>query len=378
MIPNRLHIVSFDIPFPPSYGGAIDVYYKLKDLSAAGIRITLHCFYKGDFRNPPELDALCRDVFYYPRKMNWRKAAGTAPFIIASRTNAELIERLAGDDAPILLEGMHTAAVLRAGRLKDRRILLRMHNVEWTYYEGLAANETAFWKRLYYRMEARRLERSAAVIGKADEILAISEPEQREISAHFRQCRYLPPFHGNNGVSSTAGKGRFALYHGNLGVSENRRVAEFLVGDVFGELDFPLKIAGSNAPEAWKARIMDRMAGSMEFISRPSDEQLHTLIRDAHIHVLPAVQPTGVKLKLLYALFCGRHCIVNPAMVQDSSLARLCHIAMDAEGFREKVNLLVPLEFTEQEIAIRKELLEDEFSDRKNADRLIRWIFPGR
>ncbi len=38
----HLHIIAFDIPFPPDYGGVIDVYYKIKTLSEAGVRIHLH------------------------------------------------------------------------------------------------------------------------------------------------------------------------------------------------------------------------------------------------------------------------------------------------------------------------------------------------
>ncbi|MCX6283192.1 MAG: mannosyltransferase, partial [Bacteroidetes bacterium] len=41
---QHLHIVSFDIPYPPDYGGVIDVYYKIKTLSEAGVKIHLHCF----------------------------------------------------------------------------------------------------------------------------------------------------------------------------------------------------------------------------------------------------------------------------------------------------------------------------------------------
>ena len=44
---KHLHIVSFDVPYPPDYGGAIDVYYKLKALHEEGIKIYLHCFEYG-------------------------------------------------------------------------------------------------------------------------------------------------------------------------------------------------------------------------------------------------------------------------------------------------------------------------------------------
>lgn len=33
---KRLHIISFNIPYPPNYGGVIDVFYKLEALSGNG------------------------------------------------------------------------------------------------------------------------------------------------------------------------------------------------------------------------------------------------------------------------------------------------------------------------------------------------------
>ena len=46
------------------------------------------------------------------------------------------------------------------------------------------------------------------------------------------------------------------------------------------------------------------------------ENTLQQLIQDAHIHVLPSFQQTGLKLKLLNALFKGRHCIVNDAEIE--------------------------------------------------------------
>ena len=41
---SELNIVSFDVPYPPDYGGAIDIYYKIATLNNLGIKIYLHCF----------------------------------------------------------------------------------------------------------------------------------------------------------------------------------------------------------------------------------------------------------------------------------------------------------------------------------------------
>jgi len=38
---KHLHIVSFDVPAPPSYGGVIDVYYKARALADLGVKVHL-------------------------------------------------------------------------------------------------------------------------------------------------------------------------------------------------------------------------------------------------------------------------------------------------------------------------------------------------
>ena len=46
---QRIHVVSLQVPFPPDYGGVIDIYYKLKALKDAGYEIWLHTFqYRRD------------------------------------------------------------------------------------------------------------------------------------------------------------------------------------------------------------------------------------------------------------------------------------------------------------------------------------------
>ena len=41
---NHLHVIAFDMPFPPNYGGSTDMYFKLVELQKFGINVTLHVF----------------------------------------------------------------------------------------------------------------------------------------------------------------------------------------------------------------------------------------------------------------------------------------------------------------------------------------------
>ena len=92
-----LHIVAFDIPYPPNYGGVIDVWYKLKALHANGINIILHCYeYPGRERSE-KLANYCKQVFYYPRLVGINSAISLKPYIVSSRRSNELIKNLLKD-----------------------------------------------------------------------------------------------------------------------------------------------------------------------------------------------------------------------------------------------------------------------------------------
>ena len=65
MTDNHLHIIAFDVPYPANYGGVIDVFYRVKALSEAGVKVHLHCFEYG--RGEQEILKRCHEVKYYKR-----------------------------------------------------------------------------------------------------------------------------------------------------------------------------------------------------------------------------------------------------------------------------------------------------------------------
>ena len=46
-----LHIITHDVPWPADYGGVVDLFYKMKTLHQAGVKIHLHCFVN---KRPPQ------------------------------------------------------------------------------------------------------------------------------------------------------------------------------------------------------------------------------------------------------------------------------------------------------------------------------------
>jgi hypothetical protein len=64
---KKIHIVSFDVPFPPDYGGIVDVYNRAKTLKEDGFHVVLHAFEYGRGRNH-DFTGICDEIHYYKRK----------------------------------------------------------------------------------------------------------------------------------------------------------------------------------------------------------------------------------------------------------------------------------------------------------------------
>ena len=351
----HLHIVSFNVPWPADYGGVIDIYYRIVALAKAGVHIHLHCYTYG---RPPakELEQWCEEVCYYPREIGLRHQLERRPYIVSSRCSKALIQRLRQDDYPILLEGLHNCLVLERLAGQGRRIIVRTHNVEHDYYSALAQAEKQLWQQLFFRIEAHKLRRYEAVLTQATRVLAISEAD----ADHFRDMgcpdvRLLPPSHGHTAVTSHTGHGDYVLYHGNLSVPENAHAAHYLLEHVVDLCPFQFIIAGRDPDNTLQQAVAQHP--NVRLIANPDDDTMHRLLREAHVNLLLTSQPTGVKLKLMNALYEGRHCLVNSTMLQGTKLGDACTIANTPDELCNALARLMESDFTEKELQNRIEIL---------------------
>ncbi len=369
---RHLHVVSFDIPYPPTYGGVIDVYYKLAALAKQGVRVHLHCFSYGRPR-AAQLDRLCASVSYYPRNVSKSQLFHRRPYIVVSRSSDKLIDRLAADTHPVLFEGLHSCHALKDPRLENRIRIVRTHNIEHDYYRNLAKVEQNIFKRYYFYNEATKLEQFEATLADAGQIAAISPGDADWFRGRYGHTFYLPAFHANDTVTVPEATGHYAFYHGNLSVGENNAAARYLVTRVFTETDLPLVIAGQNPSR----ELRDLVAGNpkVSLVENPTGEKVRQLLAEAQVNVLPTFQPTGIKLKLLTALFNGRHCVVNPAMVEHTGLDTLCTVAQTEEEFRQAVAGLAGRAVTEAEAQVRRQVLDEKFSNDRNIVLLLERLF---
>ena len=371
---RKLHIVCHDVPFPPDYGGVFDLYYKIITLHEEGVKIHLHCFTSGR-EEQPILKSFCEQVYYYPRTMGHKGFSHQLPYIVCSRSNPELLERLLQDEYPILLEGVHCSYLTQDNRFSKRKILLRLHNVESVYYKQLAICSTSWLKKLYYLRESAVLRKYERLIASSWPLLAVSQADAdlAAVSYQSKNIAVIPVFLPFQHIESPQGTGCYCLYHGNLSVDENEKAVIWLLENVFNDLSIPFLVAGKN-PGTKIRRAVAKFKNCC-LVSDPNDQELKDIITKAQIHVVPSFNCTGIKLKLLNALFNGRHCVVNASAVEGTGLREVCHLAEGANEFKMIIENLYERPFTFLDLQWRREKLQHQYNNHQTATRLIAQIW---
>jgi glycosyltransferase involved in cell wall biosynthesis len=372
----HLHIVCLDVPYPVDYGGVFDLFYKIKSLNEAGIKIHLHCFEYG--RGQQEaLNQYCEEVHYYSRLMGLTGFSNSLPYIVKSRSNETLLANLQKDNFPVLMEGIHCTYFLHTGQLPKERCFVRLHNVEYEYYHQLWETSTSGLKRIYFKRESKLLKQyEASLAGKAT-FWTVTEKDLEVFNKElgYESVDYLPLFLPDYFPEWSGEHGNFCLYHGNLSVPENEFAAIWLLQEIFSELEIPFVLAGKQP-----SNNLEKLAHQHPhtcIVANPDQREMEELIKKAQVNILPSFNSTGIKLKLINALNYGRHCLVNEAGVEGSGLNSTCEIANSKAEMKAAIQRLYNQPFNYFKYEERQELLKATFNNQRNARQMISWIFEN-
>lgn len=362
---TSVHIVCFDAPSPPDYGGAIDLFYKVIALAKIGIKIKLHYFSYNEDRNAKGLEKYCITINAYTRDTGPGGISAFKPYIVSSRINRELIKNLNADKDPVILEGIHCTGILPYLK-KGRKILVRVHNDEAIYYRQLARSETSFFKKIYDTVESWLLYDYQKELPHTCTYTCLSETDEKifKTKYHLPDVYTIPSFIPWQTLNSIEGKGDYCLYHGNLSIAENNQVVVWLIKNIYSKEKIPFVIAGKHVP-GWINKLTAPYA-HIKVYNNPTNDHLALLIKNAHVNLLPSFNNTGVKLKLLHALFEGRFCLTNSKGVQGSGISAGIYIADEPEKILTTIKELFTKPFTQKEIQER-EFLNVMYNNEKNA-----------
>jgi hypothetical protein len=312
MSEKTLHVITFDIPYPPNYGALVDIYYKLRSFKKQGIKLILHCYY-DEKKDISRLKDLCSEIYLYKRKkFNF---LNLLPFGVSSRISHQLIQNLKKDAHPILIEGIHsTGFLLRLFKI-DRKIALRSHNVQHEYYEELAQYSNSFFKKLYYKVEANRFRRyEKRIAKKINYVFPVSHKDQLHLKEVFinSEISYASAFYNDN-VQVCSPK-NYILLQGNFEVEENKEAADYLLQKIVPLCtDQNFVIAGLNA-----ASYIKNPPKNVTVVSSPNKRQMYLLNDEAKASIVYSNLNAGVKLKILNSLaagvpvFCNSNLYIDP------------------------------------------------------------------
>jgi hypothetical protein len=356
----QIHLIAFDIPFPANYGGAIDVFYKLKKLYEWGYKVTLHCFQYHDRVPDDHLAALCEKVYYYPRPLGLAYFLTLNPYIVATRNHKSLLNNLLKDNNPIFIEGIHCTFFCHHPALSHRRKIIRMHNIESKYYRHLASLEQHYARKFFFMIEAWKLKRYEkkllSGLDKNSNILCISPNDFEYLhQLGVANLAILPAFHPFDRIKSKPEKGNYILFHANLAIADNDKSALFLVEKVFSNTNWQFKIAG-NQPSILLKNIVAQY-DNIELIENPTDLQMEDLIANAQINLLWSMQAEGIKLKLFYALCLGRFIIANKNIVENTGVENYTLQADTPFAIHKAMETFYEQPLTTQQIEQRKRFL---------------------
>ena len=367
MSEKRLHIISFDVPLPADYGGAIDVFYRLKALHELGVKITLHCYEYGRGENK-ELKKYADLVIYYPRRKRLMDVVDKLPFIVKTRSSRALMRNLLFDKHPILFEGLHTTFMLNDERLKDRIKMVRTHNIEHEYYDSLAKVAKGIRKK-FYATEAKKLKSYEPRLKHATHIFAIKEDEAFYFKQYCKNTSILPACASNESGASEDTL-PYCLFHGNLSVPENEQGLLWLIDNVFApnNLTNKLKVAGKNPSDTIKLHCDQH---EIKLIADPDDSDMRFLIQEARIHVFHSEQDTGVKLKVINALRSPGAILANKKMLRGTEFEHLCDETNSPQEYAERINSYLVSPVSEIHINLRNEFLDKHFNPKTNCQQIV-------
>jgi glycosyltransferase involved in cell wall biosynthesis len=317
----RLLVTSAFLPWPADNGYKLRTLSLLQGLASLGHEVTLLAFAPPTeaARDHAALEQWCRRVEVVPMTLPSLSSAGGylarlgslasgQPFS-ARRFRAGDMERRIRDwldtsagDA-VIADGVFCLVNVPATSVP---VLLNAHNVEHVILERYARHEGSPLKRLYARLEARKLRAfERAACGRSAVVMPCSEVDRGHLG-RLRPGRpqvVVPNVVDVDGYAPVAGgDGDTVLFQGGLDWYPNRDAVAFFVSEVLPRVRraWPaarLIVAGRNPSDAFRRRWTRH--GAVEFTGTVDD--MRPLIARAALSVVPLRIGSGTRLKILEA-----------------------------------------------------------------------------
>lgn len=348
--PKQVLIVAPDVPYPDDYGGARDMWHRIRLLADRGHALSLIATYRDEerraaFESAPESATFRRRALFPIRP--WRGVATPLPYAVGSRLLARPAVAAVGFDGTtfdvVEIEGLQAVGTflqIRRG-LSYRRALVRLFNRESAFQLNQARSEPRFLRRTLLAADAGRFfmfERFGRWKRAVDAGLFISRDEldHPNFAGIARRVLVAPPVPVDGPPAlpdDFARREDLLLYVGNLRLPDNRAavlVAHRELRDLLRRHDWRLTVCGRSDDPGALAELRDDPRVRLAF--NVTADELERLYARAKVFVGFSENGAGAKLKLLEPLQRGIPIVATRDAVAGSDLGPAVVLWTDGGG----------------------------------------------
>jgi hypothetical protein len=309
---NRILIVSGFFPFPSHFGGAYDVFERIKGLKSLGFKIDLLCTYKA-FPKKEEIDFVktyIEELFLVERKNRFQDLFKVKPLQVISRNELKNVVLHQKYDFTIL-ESECVGQILQNKSLRADEVILRVHNNESKYFKELANSTSSFFNKLYYFQESFKYNYfSSNIFSKADRLWFISKEElvQNDLNTSMGCKSTHLPSPINDPFRKQELSNKTVLFIGALFMPNNIEALlwylDFVHSFLVKEENYKLIIVGSTGEFTQDYFIKKfKHYSNIELFFNVIN--LDPFYAQSTVFINPMLHGTGVKLKSINAIVNG-------------------------------------------------------------------------
>jgi glycosyltransferase involved in cell wall biosynthesis len=270
------------------------------------------------------------DTFVLSSRIKWSRVSARLemlrPDMLWEKGELRAIE---ADCVFTLVYGYHIAASI--ARTNNAPVILVMHNVEWQYIK----NSGSFW-----HLPIRILENW--ILNRVDAVITLSLQDCCYTVKHASgRVFFIPPnpdvhVFNPHGARYDYGSDAFnVVFYGSLDRRQNQLALNFIAKELIPAL------APENANGGFKVHVfgsgkvpIDAFSGTgINFVGAVSDPGPY--IRGADAIIIPINNPSGVKLRAVESLACGKPVVATLEAVQGlpEDLRAMVYVARTADEF---------------------------------------------
>lgn len=338
----KILVVSGFFPYPPVFGGAIDVWERIKGLNVLGCTVDLMV---TDKLNPEQhqlelLNEYIRHFFFVRRKNHISQMFGNLPLQLLSRKNLSEVEVHQSYDL-IILESEFCWPVILNKSITYKKVVVRVHNIESHYFKMLGKSSASLKEKIYYKIEAAKIRKlSSIVFSKADRLWFISKDDLKSVNLPHKSI-FMPFPINEEFVEPDIKAGNNVVFMGSLFMQNNLFGLDWYLKNVHQKLietiaDYHFYIIGSLKE---KDDAILTKYGKLPHVSLVINTTcLKTFYNRAQVFINPMLHGSGVKVKSVNALVNGVPLVSTAIGVEGIGLTDEMYFhAENVQTFKEQI-----------------------------------------